>query len=272
MTLPFMTAPSYSEWCLFWATGFALGFQLYQKMPPWFRRAWKTLMLISLIPVAIAAMLGVGHGCSAGARFPRMAETHMVDTSSKWRPLPQLVYIQPDAKEVKPTLALPPVPKIIPPTITNITSAATWTSTSATNTVTSGTMVVASGTTVVCGGAGACFMQSVAQPGGQVSVSVRSIPDSRMASMKSYPASQQPSRCMASCLSHHTSWVTPVEDSYCEKDTSNADGGFYGWVKEGDAWLPNVWPPTNQSTDRAPELIRLKEGEGVSLTEGKRSY
>jgi hypothetical protein len=88
----------------------------------------------------------------------------------------------------------------------------------------------------------------------------------------SFADSRRPSDCVASCMSHHRSWVTPVEDSYCQQDTSNADGGFYGWVKQGSAWIPMRWPPTEDSDERAPNLIWLKPHEQVSLTEGVRSY
>ncbi len=84
----------------YWAMGFALGFRLWNKVPQWLRRVW----FISLVPLGLlTVVMGAGHGCGGlhGAR--------MVDTASNWRPLPPLVYIQPDAKGIAPTPALPPV-------------------------------------------------------------------------------------------------------------------------------------------------------------------
>jgi hypothetical protein len=284
-----MIEPSYREWCAFWATGFAVGFQLYEKMPAWFRQAWKILLLASLLPLTAAALLGGGRGCS-GAHG-----AHLVDSSSKWRPLPPLVYIQPDAKAVTPSPALPPVPlsapKITGPgpspqtgwiedevsggTVVMLTSP-TLTTTTATSigSFTTGAAATTAITGMQCAANGLCVMTSGATitMATIVSAEARSQMAAHMAAMKYYPASQQPSRCVAHCASHHTKWTTPVEDSYCEKDTSNADGGFYGWVKEGDFWIPNVWPATKESDAGPPQLVRLKDGEQPALTEGKRSY
>lgn len=256
----------------YWAMGFALGFRLWNKVPQWLRRVW----FISLVPLGLlTVVMGAGHGCGGlhGAR--------MVDTASNWRPLPPLVYIQPDAKGIAPTPALPPVSENTEKWASTVSPSFTTSSSTTSVTTTSGTvwsMQWSGGTsTILSSGGGSVttgqvMIMGTATTGAVMTMGGSSIAYEHMANMKSYPASERPSECVASCLSHHRSWVTPVENSYCEKDTSNDDGGFYGWVKEGSALIPTVWPPTNQSTERAPELIHLKPDEQISLTEGKRSY
>jgi hypothetical protein len=261
----------------YWILGAVSGFRLGEKLSPKWKRALRLYGLLALLSGGAAVTAGSMRGCGGVQLAPQIA-----DTSSQWRELPQLTYVKPDADDIQPTPAVPPVAE----------NTSTWTVGSGTvaTATTTATIMTSTGSeihltnpagayaisittdaqgnqveTIVDAASGQVIMQSTGAGG-------MSVADKHVAKMQSYPASQRPSHCIASCMSHHRSWVTPVEDSYCEKDTSNADGGFYGWVKQDAAWIPVMWPPTEQSDERAPELIHLKPGEQASLTEGKRSY
>ncbi len=280
----------------YWLLGAFGGFRLTQKLPEKLKRILGICGWIAFLSGGAALGIASMHGCGFGGMqlAPRLA-----DTSSQWRPLPPLVYIQPDAKSVVPTPAVAPVAEITDvwteSPITSSSSTGTVTSATTATTATAGTMTwsaVTSGTTIWTTNGSYTVSTFIDPQGNQVQTVTdgqgnlisrtttsqftitggSAIPDSRMARMKSYPASERPSNCFASCMSHHRSWVTPVENSYCDQDTSNQDGGFYGWVKQGATWKPTVWPATEDSDERAPKMIRLKDGEQISLTEGKRIY
>jgi hypothetical protein len=264
----------------YWLLGALGGFRLTDKLSAKWKHILKIYGWLALLSGGAAAGVASMHGCSLGGLH---AGPQLVDTSSTWRPLPQLFYIQPDAKSVEPSPAVPPVAENTETNWTGVTSSTSFVMSSPAVTTTSGSGTVwtmSSGSYVVefSTDAQGNVVQTVTDAQGNVVASGMAmmggspIVNSRMAKMKSYPASERPSDCVASCLSHHRSWVTPVENSYCEKDTSNADGGFYGWVKQGSAWIPTAWPATEESDERAPNLIWLKPHEQVSLTEGIRSY
>jgi hypothetical protein len=239
----------------YWIAGFAAGFQLWQKLPPWFLRVWKVLVVLSLLP--ICAMLASSHGCTG----VRMHGARMADSAAGWRPLPALLYIKPDAKNV--TLALPQKaaggqsaprrraqateqrPASVQwgwqesPSITTSSSAiamtmpgiSTSTSFSSATTLTSCSSI-SSGTVI-------CQLGSTA-----------TLTDSHMVEMKTYPASARPSRCVASCTGchRHVVWEAPVEERYCDGDHSDDHGpGIYGWLKSGDVWRPALWPAFDQT-------------------------
>ena len=281
----------------YWLLGAVGGFRLVDKLSARWKRILTIYGWLALLSGGAAAGLASMHGCSLGGLH---ATPQLVDTAWNWRPLPQVFYVQPNVETIAPTPAVPPVAESTE-VWTNASRSTSFTIiSSATSSTSSTSFTVASPAVTRGGGSGGGTVWMMTTGGSytmRISIDAQGnpvqeivddkgnvvgaatgmvggslVPDSRMAKMKSYPASKRPSDCVASCMSHHRSWVTPVEDSYCQQDTSNADGGFYGWVKEGSAWKPTIWPATNMSDERDPNLISLKPHEQISLTEGVRSY
>lgn len=240
---------------VYWFMAWVGGFRLWGKLPD---RVKKLLRKIYPIPTfamggggVLVLAFGAAHGCSYGVHVMPLA----------LRELPASVYLKPDhgrdqkaAKLIAPKL---PKEKKKKPEDENPATAwlnqnqfvvfsagtTTFTCDQSTGMCTSGNIATTGATTFT--------MTGTRTTSGQQLIGKQELEyNTHMAA--SFPPSEPPSKCVATCVNCHSNrikktWVTLVEERYCDGDHSDDDSMTLGWLKVGDVLEPNAWPAVNDT-------------------------